>query len=362
MKRICIILPKLTAGGTERTAVELADFLVNQNVEVTILLMYQQPVFFSIDSRVKVIEPNLIYRKYLGRVLYVPYVLWFLRKHIVKFKPDTVFLLGYILFGLFATIRIKTRVVVSWRSSPDRIRFPGNYIGNKLYKYFHLMLSKRVDGIIAQTMLAKKIYKDSYNCQINVIPNFLKDINYYPENQKDNIVINVGRLVNEKGQKYLLQAFARLNYVDWKLWLVGDGPLRNKLEKLAEDLGVSDRVVFWGYQKDVDFYLSKASIFAFSSIVEGYPNALIEAMAHGLAPVSHNCNAGPSDIINHGVNGFLVETGNVDEFARYLQILIENEDLRSKMQYEAIKIKDQNNKGVICRKYFDFLFQSNTVH
>ena len=87
---------------------------------------------------------------------------------------------------------------------------------------------------------------------------------------------------------------------DWKLVIVGDGPRRKNLEGIVSKLNIGDRVIFTGFQEDVDFFLSQSKIFVLPSLIEGFPNALIEAMANSLAPVSFNCEAGPSEIIEHG--------------------------------------------------------------
>jgi hypothetical protein len=175
MKKIVIVLPKLSAGGTERTCVELANFLVKQDIDVTVLLMYKKDHFYTLDTRVRVIEPTDLRSKY-GRFLYLPFLFYYLNSTLKKIQPDTIFCLGYILFGLIASFTINSRIIISGRSSPNRVRFPGNPLANSIYKFFHKLVSGRVDGIIAQTHYAKEVYKKKYNCPIIVIPNFLREI------------------------------------------------------------------------------------------------------------------------------------------------------------------------------------------
>jgi len=122
-------------------------------------------------------------------------------------------------------------------------------------------------------------------------------------------------------------------------------------------LNIAEKVEFCGFQKEVDFYLSQAKIFGFTSIIEGYPNALIEGMANGLAPVSFNCVAGPSDIINEGENGFLVPVENVALFAEKLQLLIDNPAVINEIGGKASKIKETNDLKVIAEKYKNFLIK-----
>ena len=95
-----------------------------------------------------------------------------------------------------------------------------------------------------------------------------------------------------KGQEELLRAFSRLRDPrDWRLMLVGDGPQRERLEALTDELRLGERVRFTGARKDVDALLARSSIFAFASLSEGYPNALLEAMASGLCCISFDCVA-----------------------------------------------------------------------
>ncbi|EKB49139.1 glycosyltransferase [Cecembia lonarensis] len=183
-KKITIILPKLTAGGTERTAAELANYLVSHDIDVSILLMFNYPHFFNLDKRVKIIEPLPAVRDKLGRVLYLPYLILFLRKNLKNIKPDSILCLGYILFSLIASFGIKSRVIISNRTSPYRVRFPKTKVLNGIYKFSYWLLNSRVDGIIAQTQTAAEVYSRSFKCSIRVIPNFLKEMEYFPKLKK----------------------------------------------------------------------------------------------------------------------------------------------------------------------------------
>lgn len=353
MKKIAIILPKLTTGGTERTAAELANYLSGEGLDVTIVLMFKEEIFFKVDKNVKIAEP-LDIRKSVGKFLYIPYLLFFLRKNVKQNQYDSVLCLGYILLSLLATIGLSSRVIISGRSSPNRIRFPRNPFANTIHKFSHKLVSGRVDGIIAQTNYAKEVYQKKYNCPIQVIPNFLREIKEY-DHERENQIITLGRCSYEKGQHFLIEAFSKLNAPNWKLVIVGDGPLLGKLKNQANELNITEQVEFSGFQKEVDFYLSQAKVFGFTSIIEGYPNALIEGMANGLVPVSFDCSAGPSDIINDGENGFLVPVGDVGMFAEKLQLLINDDNLIIRMSEKAKKIKETNDLDFIANNYKNFL-------
>lgn len=131
---------------------------------------------------------------------------------------------------LYSSLSINTKVIISFRSSPIRVRYPNNQFLNKVYTLSHWIVRNRVDGIIAQTSVAAEVYKKKYNCPIIVIPNFLRTIKDY-QSERQNQIINIGHCSFEKGQHYLIDAFARLNAPGWRLVIVGDGPLIGDLKK-----------------------------------------------------------------------------------------------------------------------------------
>jgi GalNAc-alpha-(1->4)-GalNAc-alpha-(1->3)-diNAcBac-PP-undecaprenol alpha-1,4-N-acetyl-D-galactosaminyltransferase len=355
-KKIVIVLPKLTPGGTERTAVVLANYMVEKDIDVTILVMFKRDKFYELNPKIKLLEPNN-FRDMYGKILSFPALLWYLRKSIKAEKPDTVFCLGYMLLGIVTSVGLKAKVIISGRSSPDRVRFPGNALFNAFYNFCYSVFKFRINGIIAQTNYAKEVYQKKYSCPIVVIPNFLREIKEF-QHERKNQIITLGRCSYEKAQHFLLEAFSKINAPDWKLVIVGDGSLLNDLKKQANELNITEKVEFCGFQKEVDYYLSQAKIFGFTSIIEGYPNALIEGMANKLAPVSFNCVAGPSDILKEGENGFLVPVGNVPLFAEKLQLLIDNPTVLNEIGSNASKIKQTNDLKIIAEKYTEFLLQA----
>jgi GalNAc-alpha-(1->4)-GalNAc-alpha-(1->3)-diNAcBac-PP-undecaprenol alpha-1,4-N-acetyl-D-galactosaminyltransferase len=253
-------------------------------------------------------------------------------------------------------IGIKTKVIISGRTSPDRIRFPRSKALTRFYHFCYSLLKFRIDGIIAQTNYAKEVYQKKYNCPIVVIPNFLREIEEF-DHVKKNQIVTMGRCVFEKGQHFLLEAFAKVNAPAWKLVIIGNGPLLDNLKTQAKVLKIAERVEFYGFQKDVDYFLSQAKIFAFSSIIEGYPNALIEGMANGLVPVSFNCIAGPSDIISDAENGFLIPLEQTELFAEKLQLLIDSPKLLDNMAIKALKVNQINDLNRIGEQYKEFLIK-----
>src|SRR5690606_17459270 len=147
--------------------------------------------------------------------------------------------------------------------------------------------------------------------------------------------LNVGRFSIKKYQDFLLRYFAEIKDSNWKLVFAGDGERFEENKKLAEELGISNNVVFAGKVQKVEELYGKAKIFAFTSTSEGFPNVLGEAMSAGLACISFDCEAGPSEMIVDEENGFLVPVGDHELYKNRLSQLMQSPELRQKLGAEA---------------------------
>jgi glycosyltransferase involved in cell wall biosynthesis len=141
-------------------------------------------------------------------------------------------------------------------------------------------------------------------------------------------IVGVGSLLQYKRWDRLLKAAAALKQsgYDFRVDIVGDGPLRKSLERQAQNLTVADRVSFVGYVKDVSDFLAKATFLAHTSELEGCPNVIMEAMACGRAVVAMDAGDIPA-LVEDRKTGFVVRRGDDAAFARHLAELITNRDL-----------------------------------
>jgi glycosyltransferase involved in cell wall biosynthesis len=144
----------------------------------------------------------------------------------------------------------------------------------------------------------------------------------------------MGRLDRQKGFDLLLSAWGRIasDAPEWNLIILGDGPERPALEAQASSL---PRVALPGKVHQPAPLLNAAGIFVMSSRFEGFPNALLEAMAVGLPVISTDCPSGPGDIIQSGVNGLLVPVESVDGLEKAMKSLIADESLRRRLSSQA---------------------------
>ena len=163
-------------------------------------------------------------------------------------------------------------------------------------------------------------------------------------------VIAIGRLVYEKKFDSLIRAFACVvdRFPDWKLDIIGEGYERQSLEKQIVRLSLEDNVFLRGTQTNLPDWLSQSSIFVMTSLYEGLPLVLLEAINYGLPVVSYDFPCGPKDVITNGQNGFLVHWRDESELACKICQLIEDVELRKKMGAAAYeRAKDFSAEKII---------------
>ena len=144
---------------------------------------------------------------------------------------------------------------------------------------------------------------------------FIKQKNYQTllERPKDKkVILYSGRLVELKGVQYLIQALSKLKAVrqDWVCWIVGEGELKSELKLLTKSLKLEDDIYFFGSRDDVPAILTKSTIYVLPSLIENQPLSLIEAQLSGKPSIVSNVGGLP-EMVNHGVNGLLVEPSDV---------------------------------------------------
>lgn len=347
--RILLIIPTLKQGGAERVMSILANRFISMGHEVNLLFLSEPSCFYRVDSKVQIYTLHQECNNTRFAKLYAFFMTFKLRSVLKSVNPDFVlsFMTPYNIFTLISGIGLNLNIFVSDRSNPNKkLPFLTRLLRNIFYR--------NAVGIIAQTELAKdSLYNITKHKNIKVIYNPI-EVSLIPLNTREKYILNVGRLVKEKGQSYLLDAFSRVPNLDWKLVLLGDGPLKEQLLEQIEKLNLTDRVLLLGSVDNVEEWYSKSSIFAFSSISEGFPNALAEAMCAGLPCVSFDCDTGPRDIIKNNINGFLVPTGESMLLKEKIIQLINDKDLRCEIGEEAAKIKNDLDSDSIASLYLNF--------
>jgi glycosyltransferase involved in cell wall biosynthesis len=351
-KKISIITPAIKMGGVERAGVNFANNLIALGYEVTLISIFNQENFFSLHEKIKLIEPVDFNIKKLSLFKTIKWI----RTQVKNENPDAVIVLGkfYSAITLMALIFTKFRVFISERSSPF-YKWPKHItlFSNSIFRILPPV------GVICQTFLAQEIQRSFHNknTRFIILPNPVRQIIKH-DVEKENIILAVGRFNDpNKGFDRLISAFALIPKTDnWKIVFVGGDEDGEYLKIQVKNLGVDDRVSFEGKSKNIDFHYSMAKIFVIPSRSEGFPNALCEAMASGLACVAFDFNCGPRDLIVNYQNGILVENDNIEKLANSIEILMENKDLRSKLGKKAMEIGNTLEAKIITKKLEQFIF------
>lgn len=346
--KICLVLPSFSAGGMERVMSELARYF-SISYDVVLILLTRGDHFYEVPANVKVFEPGFLHTRY-GKLQVTLKTLLFFRRQLAIIKPDVVLSFGgrYNSFVLLGTFGLCKKVFVSDRSRPG-ISYGWfiDFVNSFMYRF--------ATGLVAQTQRAKDVLvRVTAHRNIAVIGNPIRPVDSRGA-KREKIVLNVGRFIATKKQSLLIEYFAKLNCSDWRLVFVGDGAGLEECRVQAIRLGIGERVLFVGNTRNVDEYYLRSSIFAFTSVSEGFPNALGEAMSAGLACVSFDCVAGPSDLIEDGVDGFLVPMYDDERYLERLKLLMESEDHRIYLGRNAMEKVKQFSIESIGKRYLDFM-------
>ncbi len=170
-------------------------------------------------------------------------------------------------------------------------------------------------------------------------------------------ILAVGRLEPQKGFDLLIEAFARLasTHPSWDLWIAGEGSQHPVLAREIRRRGLEKRIQLLGRVARPEQLMQQAELFVLSSRYEGFPTALLEAMAHSLPAVSFDCPTGPAEIIRHSVDGILVPPEDVGALSAALARLMDNPELRRQMGQRAREVLDRFSAEEFFRRWEELL-------
>ena len=361
MQKIAIVIPSLFGGGAEKAAVTISNGL-NNHYEVYIIAL---EIGKSYD-----LEKNVVYIKLTNlhckagksiKLLYFPYQLFKLKMILNEINPDVVISFMERTSFMLHLIRGNKNIYsfhnyMSFHLYKEHVPFPLKFLRNFVYKSFLKNMHKSAKYCVTMSKEAMIDLKKNFQVKSDI------DVIYYPfdikkiinlssENSKYDelfnnfdVLINVGRLEKQKGQWYLLRIFKELiknNNV--KLVILGEGSLKSYLVNLAEQLGLKVYVdnkrnifgfdydiYFLGFQQNPFKFMKRSKLFVFTSLWEGFPNILVEALACSKTIITTDCHSGPRELLEPGSNPLLKT--KIASFAKY-GILMPNFPITF-MQYE----------------------------
>jgi len=383
--RICIVssLYHTTLGGLGRQAVLLTERLAQYGIQLFVIARKMDKVpFCAYDPRVKVawvraFRPtvHILEEKSLPNLMTslsfsfgALYLLWTRRKEyqIVHFHGASVPLMICILPLKFLKKRVIAKIAAS-NQGTEAGSFRGRY---GLLGWVLNRLMMKVDlFIVTSKEIEEGLRKDAIPCdRLRRIPNFV-DIKVFSQGSATlkiktkadkglfdhQVVTFSGRLVPGKGIAVLLDAWPsiRKEFPLATLVILGEGPQRRMYEQMAASRGLLGSVLFLGHVADVSDYLQATDVYVSPSFHEGFPNALLEAMACGL-PVVASRIGGVEDVIKHEVNGLLVAPGNSDELAKAVLQFLQCPEKAEEMGRQAARtIREQYAIDAVAPRYLN---------
>jgi glycosyltransferase involved in cell wall biosynthesis len=373
---LILVCNSLDAGGIERVVSTLANEWSRRGRKVSVITLYDRRQFYKLDpavhhvivdtvglsrisdllrwlvTRFRVEKPSRLWLlnilfggfcklsyQYLNRT-YFRFVYSceavMLRRALARVQSPLIVSLGtpINIITLKASKGLKRRVIISERNDPKRLlksRRNWDALARKFYN--------SADLVTANTRGALQDMRDFVeDGKLAFVPNPLvfKNGNGHAHPAKPSpqpLILNVGRLVRDKAQDVLLDAFALLGdeFKEWRVGIVGDGRHEGALRKQAARLGISDRVDWHGVVGDPYAFYRSATIFALPSRVEGMSNALLEAMSCGLPVIVSDGAPGPLELVEDDVTGLVVPVNDSSALAAALRRLATDEPLRKRL-------------------------------
>ena len=357
-KKICIVKWILDdSGGGERVAVSLANELTKKyEVHLIGITTKESDLFFKINSQVK--YSNFFdHRVRLSKnILKISKLL---KKYFIDNEIEVAFGIGISanVFLSLAGIGTQTKVVLcdhtnSITDNSELSQKVQRYVGTKL-----------ADKIITLTQEDRENYikkhgvSDERICYIyNWKEAALSDVSY---NNKSTKIVTVGRFDSQKGYDYLVQVakkvFSEKSDWTWEIYGSGNQDEVDKIKELIKENNLQDKLLIKGLEKNQDLIYGDKGIYVMTSRYEGLPLVLLEAQQYNLPIVSFCCPTGPSEIVEDGVNGFLVDCYDTDKMSEKLLKLMENESLRHSFSAHAKDNMDKFDKNRILNQWIELI-------
>jgi len=351
---LALVISELPAGGAQRVLSVLANQWAARGRRVTLITLAATGAdSFRLDPSIRRVGLGLRSpaRGALEGVWNNVRRWRALRAALREARPDLVlsFVTETNVLTLLSSLGLALRVIVSERSDP------GRYPLGRSWSWLRRRLYPAAVGVVVQTEAARAgMRRAAPGARLEVIPNPA----LLPEGdplrgpgppERGPFVVGLGRLAREKGFDLLLRAFALCapRHHGWSLVLVGDGPERAALADLAAELGLAARVRFTGLVPDPGRIVRRAALFVMPSRYEGFPNALLEAMACGLAVIAVDCPSGPREIVDHERNGLLVPPEDPKALAAAMDRLMADEAVRRRLGERAVEVLERFNLNAV---------------
>lgn len=359
-KTIVFVVNTLAIGGAAKIVTFVANIAVELFNNVYILVYDEKGSIHKLNQNIKVINLHLNQSKNKRPSSFISVIIqrfqWIraIRHEIKTLQPDVImpFITDVIIDTYLAMIGYNALYLAAERGDPTSYPIKWKILSKLIYPLYK--------SIVFQTEGAKQTSSSSTQRKATIIKNpFLSEIEYSEpfQGEREKYIVSAGRFVPEKGFSDLIKAFKTIHtkFPNYKLLIYGEGYLKSDLESLVYKLNLVKSVELRGYEKNISEIIYKKEVFVLSSVSEGIPNMLIEAMSLGIPVVSTNCKpGGAASLIRNGENGIIVPISNPHKLAEAIEHIIINKEYASKLGQEAFKIKEELNSTNITKEWINY--------
>lgn len=337
--KLLFVIDQLEIGGAGRVASILINELSLRDYNISIITAIKHHrINYALPNTVSIREwydPEPIKHNIFGKISNMYNRYKYFRKALNEVKPDVIiaFTHNIFLYTKLWSWGYNVPIIASDHTSMGRdLGRITNYIRTNFYKHADIVtiLTKKDEQVLGNRLPNKVIVYNPVTFDV-----------FNGDTLRENIVLCVGRKTDwsVKGFDRIIQIWGELyhKYPNWKLEIVGasNSICDAQLMKMIEDAGVADGVILKGNTKEIEQVYRSAKIFALPSRVEGFPLVLVEAMSQGCACISFSMQRAVSEIITDGVDGIIVEDGDLRLFAAKLEELMTDLDKQQKYANNA---------------------------
>ena len=355
MKKISILIYSLASGGAERQVSLLLKYL-SKKYKIYLVLM-NDTIFYEVPKNVEIfyLEKAKIRESGIKKLIKLPFLAFkykkFLKEEDIDISISFLNRPNYI-NALSKVLGSKVKTILSERISPLN-EYATNSIKDKINRFLIKILYKKADLVVPNSKRTEFELKNFFNIKNRKVIYNMLELPNCEKIEEEFICINIGRLEPQKNHNLLIEAFKKAN-LNAKLYIIGDGYLKESLKLKIKSENLEDKIFLLGRHRDVYQFLNKASCFIFSSNYEGFPNVLIEALACNLSVISTDCISGPREILAPNSDftiqtkeielaeyGILTPVGDIEKMAQAMRKIYENKNLRENYSKKA-KIRAKN--------------------
>ena len=353
-KRIIFFCPSIEEGGVEKNLINICNGIsINQKISIITANKNKKKYF---NKNIKFLSAKTNFFNSKIRLIKSFFCIYLLFKNYKKQKTTLISFQSNIFAIIFSKL-LGYKVIIRSNQSPNN--YASNLIKRNIMAYFY----KKADKIIVNSEDFKKEFKKFFNLDSINIYNLIepkekitklskyKIKNCFFSNSKKIInILSIGRLVKQKDQITILRSLNLIkNKKKFKFCLIGKGKELHNLNKFINNNKLKDKAKIIGFQNNIYPYYLKSDLFILSSLYEGLPNALIEAVTLGVPVISSDCKTGPREILNKKKYGKLFKIGDYKSLSRLI--------VKSKKKKKIIYFEDKRfNFEKNLEKYSNLIY------